>query len=267
MLVDSVDRLLEELTKSYDLQKEGTATLDNKSRRFVSPHRRHQEASALPAAIMSRFGSIPPANPSSAWKCDGIFRRVDCSGGDKNPDAADGGPDGSPDAAPMDGPRPPRGPEGRPPQARAGARPTRPAPVPPRGSSSCRPASLAGSGPTVPATLMGSSPLVPGQMSQKVPVPKVAVRAAAMALMARIRPEPPPMGRCPGPRRDGARTVLHARPWRPRPRRSVARNVRAPRPAAPAPAVSRSINPTCRNVEQLRCLLCRHIQAEQCTKA
>jgi hypothetical protein len=45
LFVDSVDRLLEELTKSYDLQKEGTATLEGKGevsyRHIVGTKKRH----------------------------------------------------------------------------------------------------------------------------------------------------------------------------------------------------------------------------------
>lgn len=202
MLVDSVDRLLEELTKSYDLQKEGTATLDNKSgvsyrhivgtkKRVRSPGGDHVEVWIDPTSksverLEMRWNLPPRGQP----------------GGDKNPDAADGGPDGSPDAAPMDGPRPPRGPEGRPPREQGrdplGPRPFRPEGAPPNGP---RPD---GPGPNGPGP-DGIEPVGPGPDSAEGPGPEGRRPRGGHGLDGpHPRPEPRPDGSLPGPRRDGA---------------------------------------------------------------
>lgn len=103
LLVDSVDRLLEELTKSYDLQKEGTAALDGKpgvsfrhvvgtKKRVRSPGGDHVEVWIDPDSkaverIEMRWDTPRGAAPRE----------------DKSPDAMNahpGGPrDGAPDAA------------------------------------------------------------------------------------------------------------------------------------------------------------------------
>lgn len=119
MLVDSVDRLLEELTRSYDLQKEGTATLEDKSgisyRHIVGTKKRVRSPGGDHVEVWIDPGSKSVERVEMRWNLPPRGQ----PGGDKNPDAANG-PDGSPDAGSADGPRSQRGPEGGPPRDRNG---------------------------------------------------------------------------------------------------------------------------------------------------
>lgn len=102
LLVDSVDRLLEELTKSYDLQKEGTATLDGKPgvsfRHIVGAKKRVRSPGGDHVEVWIDPDSKSVERIEMRWDAP----TKPAPGEDKNPNTMNGLPgvprDGGPDA-------------------------------------------------------------------------------------------------------------------------------------------------------------------------